>query len=101
MIKAKKMHKYHQILVIMLFINVSACVITYKAPTPKVNDLFEQPLTRQTIKLHENNNNSYFPGADSHDNVLYYLDMGMLHFHAGNIHKSNILLSQAEQDIMK
>jgi hypothetical protein len=99
MIKAKKMHKYHQILVIMLFINVSACVITYKAPTPKVNDLFEQPLTRQTIKLHENNNNSYFPGADSHDNVLYYLDMGMLHFHAGNIHKSNILLSQAERAI--
>ncbi|MBF0449817.1 MAG: hypothetical protein HQK75_03870 [Candidatus Magnetomorum sp.] len=76
---------------------ITGCVSNYKLPSPSVNDLFERSSIRQSISLHDKNNNSYIPGT--YDNVLYYLDMGMLNHYAGNYRLSNDLLSKAEMAI--
>ncbi|KPA09086.1 hypothetical protein MHK_010712 [Candidatus Magnetomorum sp. HK-1] len=78
----------------ILILDFSGCVSIYKLPTPSVNNLFDKSLIKKTIDLHSQNNQTYIPGL--HDEVLYYLDMGMLNYYAGNYRLSNEFLSKAE-----
>ena len=81
----------------ILVINYLGCVTTYKLPTASVNHNFDNALINKTIGIHKQNNIAYSP--NSKDEVLYYLDMGMLYYYAGNYKLSNDLLTKAELSI--
>jgi len=85
-----------KLLIIGIFtINFYGCVSSaYKIPTPYVNENFENSFIKKTIDIHTQNNKTYIPTPK--DEVIYYIDMGMLHHYAGNYTLSNELLSKAE-----
>ncbi|ETR73108.1 MAG: hypothetical protein OMM_01212 [Candidatus Magnetoglobus multicellularis str. Araruama] len=76
---------------------ISSCISTYQLPSPTVSRYFNEGSINQAITIHEQNNLNYIP--DSHDQVLYGLDMGMLNHYAGNYRLSNDFLTQAERAI--
>jgi len=95
------MFKYQTFILIILLINFNACINRYVVPTPQVNHLFDKSYTHKSLELHKKNNRNYIPSSDSHNNVLYFLDMGMLNFYSGDGITSNQLLSQAGMAIEK
>jgi len=71
-----------------------SCISTYQMPSSDVNRAFKKGYAEKSLKMHQQNNLSYMPR--SHDQVLYYLDLGMLNHYAGNYMVSNDLLTKAE-----